>query len=72
MARGLLLQSVYGIFGGQPRKLIAGTPVCDGTGCLLEMSTLAPRTTPISFKDRIRQPSRHRRVATVFHPERRK
>jgi hypothetical protein len=34
MARGLLLQSVYGIFGGQPRKLIAGTPVCDGTGCL--------------------------------------
>jgi hypothetical protein len=34
MARGLLLQSIAGVFGGQPRKLVAGTPVCDGTGCL--------------------------------------
>lgn len=33
MARGLLLRAIYGVFDNQPRKLKAGTPVCDGTGC---------------------------------------
>jgi hypothetical protein len=33
MARGLLIQAIYGVFNGQPQKLKAGTPVCDGTGC---------------------------------------
>jgi len=34
MARGLLLRAIWGVFDNQPKKLRAGTPVCDGNGCL--------------------------------------
>jgi hypothetical protein len=34
VARGLLLQSIAGVFNNQYQKLRAGQAVCDGTGCL--------------------------------------
>jgi len=34
MARGLLLRAIHGTFDNLSRKLKAGTPVCDGSGCL--------------------------------------
>jgi hypothetical protein len=35
MPRGLLLQSIYGIFNGLPQKLRAGTPVASDIGSAL-------------------------------------